>query len=127
MFQKIDNIRIYVPNLKKGVEYYESLGLSIKWKTEDSVGFVMEDAVSELVIQTKDKWNETDIKVLDVLYAIEKVKKSGGSVSVEPFDIPIGKCAVISDPWGNEMVILDSSKGTFFTDKNANVIGNNKL
>jgi hypothetical protein len=33
-----------------------------------------------------------------------------------PFDIQIGLCAVVRDPWGNELVILDTSKGLLRTD-----------
>lgn len=39
------------------------------------------------------------------------------------FDIEIGKCAVVKDPWGNQFVILDDSKGVFLTDENGNIIG----
>ena len=40
-----------------------------------------------------------------------------------PFDIKIGKVAVVRDHWGNEYTLLDTSKGTFDTDSVGNVTG----
>ena len=34
---------------------------------------------------------------------------------VGPFDIPIGRCAVVADPWGSRLVLLDTSKGRLVT------------
>lgn len=35
-----------------------------------------------------------------------------------------GRCAVVRDPWGNELVLLDMSKGRLVTDEDGRVIGN---
>ena len=43
---------------------------------------------------------------------------------VPPFDIQIGRCVVLEDPWGNPLVLLDTSKGLLKTDADGNVIGN---
>ena len=124
LFKKLDCLRIYVPDLNKGLKYYhEYLGLKIKWKTEREIGLLMEDGIGELVIQDKDKREETDIKVDSVLEAIPIIEKAGGKVIHGPFDIKIGKCAVVEDPWNNKMVILDSTKGTFVTDDDGNILG----
>ena len=40
-----------------------------------------------------------------------------------PEDIPVGRMAVVSDPFGNPLVLLDLSKGTFRTDHDGNVTG----
>ena len=40
-----------------------------------------------------------------------------------PFDIQIGRCVVVEDPWGNTLVLLDGSKGTLKTDADGNVTG----
>ncbi len=39
-----------------------------------------------------------------------------------PFDIKIGRCVVVKDPWGNQLVLLDSTKGLLKTDQAGNVI-----
>jgi lactoylglutathione lyase len=124
IFSYVDCIRIYVPDLEKELEYYHNkLGLQVAWKTENAIGLLMNDAKTEIVIQNKDKKQETDIMVENVKEAVKKISKAGRKVVFGPFDIKIGKCAVIEDPWKNKMVILDLTKGTFITDENKNIIG----
>jgi hypothetical protein len=43
---------------------------------------------------------------------------------VPPFDIQIGRCMVVQDPWGTQLVLLDASKGLLVTDAAGNVTGN---
>jgi hypothetical protein len=38
-----------------------------------------------------------------------------------PEDIPVGRVAVVSDPFGNPLVLLDLSKGTFRTSPDGTV------
>lgn len=126
-FKNIDCIRLYVPDLEQGYKFYhDSLGMKLVWKTDKGMGFLMEDGITELVIQNEDKYQETDIKVVSVVDAVEQLKTAGGKIVKGPFEIKIGKCAVVDDPWGNRMVILDSTKGTFVTDQNGNIIGQMK-
>ena len=40
-----------------------------------------------------------------------------------PEDIPVGRVAVVADPFGNRLVLLDLSKGTFRTDHHGTVTG----
>jgi predicted enzyme related to lactoylglutathione lyase len=124
IFNYVDCIRIYIPDLEKGLEYYHhKLGLQIAWKTDNAVGLLMKDGKTEIVIQNEDKGQETDIMVDSVEDTIKIITKAGGKVIYGPINIKIGKCAVIEDPWNNKMVILDSAKGTFITEKNGNIIG----
>ena len=124
MFESVDCLMFYVPDLDEGVKYYhDKLRLQIAWKSEDSIGFLMDDKKTEIVIQNKEKKEETDIKVKSVIETVEQIRRSGGKIISGPFDIKIGKCAVIEDPWGNRMVILDSTKGTFITDDKGNITG----
>jgi predicted enzyme related to lactoylglutathione lyase len=127
LFKKLDAIQLYVPDLEKGTEYYcNHMGLKIIWKTGSAIGLGMDEDVTEIVIQNERKHQEVDIKVENVLEAIEKIQDAGGKILYGPFDIKIGKCAVVKDPWNNEYVILDSTKGTFITDDDGYVIGQNK-
>jgi lactoylglutathione lyase len=50
--------------------------------------------------------------------------QAGGTILVPPFDIQVGRGAVVADPWGNRFVLLDLSKGLLKTDEQKNVIGN---
>ena len=56
--------------------------------------------------------------------AAARIEEAGGRVVVEPFDIQIGRCAVVADPWDNRLVVLDMSKGKLTTDADGNVLGN---
>ena len=44
-------------------------------------------------------------------------------VLVEPADIPIGRLAVVEDPFGNRLVLLDSTKGAYDSDASGAVTG----
>jgi predicted enzyme related to lactoylglutathione lyase len=86
-------------------------------------GLGMEEGVTEVVLQTERKKISVDFKVASVPEAIENILDAGGSVIHGPFEIAIGKCAVIKDRWDNEYVILDMTKGKYVTDINGNVTG----
>ena len=63
-----------------------------------------------------------DFKVESVMDAVDKIIEIGGEIIYGPFDIPIGKCAVVRDKWSNEYVLLDMAKGRYVTDKDGNII-----
>ncbi|MFX0062343.1 MAG: VOC family protein [Candidatus Hermodarchaeota archaeon] len=124
LIRKVDCIRIPVPNLEAGLKFYrDSLGHDLIWRTKTSIGLRIPESEAELVIHTERDEAETDLTVEDVKMAVQEFVESGGSIVTEPFDIPIGKCAVVKDPWGNQFVLLDNSKGLYVTDNQGNVIG----
>jgi predicted enzyme related to lactoylglutathione lyase len=57
------------------------------------------------------------------LEGLAHVPVAGGRVVVAPFDIPVGRVAVVADPFGNTLVLLDLSKGRYVTDSTGNVTG----
>lgn len=67
-----------------------------------------------------------DIKVENVEKALAVFVKAGGKVEDGPFDIDIGKCAVVADPWGNRYCLLDMTKGTYDTTSEGVVSGVSK-
>ncbi len=124
MFKNVDCIELYVSDLDDGIKYYcDGFGLKLLWRAETTAGLGMENDISEIVLQTERRRMNVDFKVDSVIDTIAKVEAVGGRVVGEPFDIPIGKCAVVQDRWGNEYVILDITKGTYDTDEFGNVIG----
>jgi len=76
------------------------------------------------VPQTERPGLEVDITVQSVGEAVARWIALGGKVLAGPFDIQIGRCAVVEDPWHNPLVLLDTSKGLLVTDEDGNVIGN---
>lgn len=124
LFQKLDCIHVNVPDLDTGLEFYrDKLGLEMKWRGKTSAGLKLGDDGSEVVLDTEPLLWKTDLLVDSVLDAVQQFEESGGTVLHGPFDIQIGKAAVVRDPWGNEYTLLDQSKGTFDTDNAGNVTG----
>lgn len=124
IFKNIDCIELYVSDLNEGIQYYcDSMGLKLLWRNEDMVGLGMENDMTEIVLQSQRKQVLVDIKVESVDESIEKIKEAGGTVEYGPFDVPIGRCAVILDKWDNKYVILDMTKGRYVTDEDGNVTG----
>jgi lactoylglutathione lyase len=131
LFRKVDCIRLYVPDLEAGLAFYrDQLGHPLIWRTEHEAGLRMPGSDSELVLQTERPGLEVDITVASADEAAAHWQASGGKVIAGPFDIQIGRCVVVQDPWGNgstghcSLVLLDASKGLLVTDAEGNVIGN---
>jgi predicted enzyme related to lactoylglutathione lyase len=112
LFRSIDCLQIPVPDLEKGLAFYrDRLGHSLIWRTEEQAGLRMPESASEIVLQTQRSALEVNLLVESVDEAAAAVVAAGGSVAVEPFDIAIGRCAVVQDLWGNQLVVLDMGKG----------------
>jgi predicted enzyme related to lactoylglutathione lyase len=116
LFQKIDALQIPVPDLDAGLSVYrDRLGHELIWRTATAAGLRMPGTDAELVLQTERKELETNLVVASADAAAARMREAGGGVVVPPFDIPIGRCAVVADPWGNRLVLLDGSKGVLVT------------
>lgn len=125
LIRKVDCVRLYVPDLEAGLSFYrDHLGHELVWRTEKAAGLRLPESEAELVLQTERQEPETDLLVDSADEAARFIEQSGGKVIVPPFDIQIGRCAVVADPWGNLLVLLDDSKGMLKTDTDGNVIGN---
>ena len=125
LFRKVDCVRLYVPDLEAGLSFYcDRLGHELIWRTNTAVGLRLPESEAELVIQTEDQRQEVDLLVDAADEAAALIEQAGGRIIVSPFDIQIGRCVVVEDPWGNPLVLLDASKGLLKTDKDGNVIGN---
>jgi predicted enzyme related to lactoylglutathione lyase len=123
--RKVDAIEIAVPTLESGLAFYRDLlGHELMWRSATSAGLRMPDTDAELVLQTDRSGLHVDLLVDSADDAAARVARAGGTVAVQPFDIPIGRCAVVEDPWGNRLVLLDMSRGPLETDADGNVIGN---
>ncbi|MGC9395312.1 MAG: VOC family protein [Anaerolineae bacterium] len=125
LIQKVDCIRLYVTSLEAGLAFYrDQLGLELIWRTEQAVGLRLPDDATEIVLHTERQGPEIDLTVACADDAAVQIEEAGGKVVVPPFDIQIGRCVVIRDPWDNELVFLDTTKGLLETDADGNVIGN---
>ena len=124
LFRKIDCVRLHVTDLEAALTFYrDRLGHELIWRTEGSAGLRMPETDAEIVLQTDREGEEIDFLVDSADAASQRFEASGGEIVVPPFDIAIGRCAVVRDSWGNELVLLDASKGRLATDADRDVIG----
>jgi hypothetical protein len=49
--------------------------------------------------------------------------RARGRVLAEPTQIPVGRLAVVADPFGNALILLDLSSGHYETDEAGRVTG----
>jgi predicted enzyme related to lactoylglutathione lyase len=126
LFTHVDCHGVEVSNLEAAIDFYVSrLGHALVWRSDTGAGLALRDArdMPELVLHT-DHWPvATALRVDDVESAIERFVSAGGRLRSGPEDIPIGKLAVVEDPFGNALVMLDGSKGSLRTDPDGNVVG----
>jgi predicted enzyme related to lactoylglutathione lyase len=128
VFRKVDCISLPVDDLDKALRFYrDSLGHDLIWRDETAAGLRLPDSNAELVLHTDARPLETDLAVESVRDAITRIQAAGGSVVVEPFEIRMGLCAVVCDPWNNHIVILDQSKGLLEVDADGNIVGNQRV
>ena len=124
LLRKVDCIRLYVPDLETGLAFYrDRLGHELIWRSKTAAGLRLPESDAELVLQTEEQRQEVDLLVDSADEAAKWVEQAGGKVIVPPFDIQIGRCVVLEDPWGNPLVLLDMTKGPLKTDADGNVIG----
>ncbi len=123
--KKIDALQIPVPDLDIGLAFYrDRLGHELVWRSETAAGLRMPDTDAEIVLQTEREGLEINLLVESADSASDAIEGAGGKVVEPPFDIQIGRCAVVEDPWGNRLVILDMSRGALLTDEEGHIVGN---
>ena len=124
MFKKVDCVLFRVPDLEKALKFYRTaLGHKLVWcKGSSSAGLAMSDSDTEIVLMAEPGSMEVDLLVSSVETAVHDFVKAGGQVVSGPFDILIGRCAVVKDPWGNVLTMLDTSKGLLKVDSRGNVL-----
>jgi len=128
LVRRIDCVRLRVGDLEAALAFYrDRLGHALVWRTDDEAGLRMPEDDAELVLQARDPWQtEIDLLVDSADAAAARFREAGGEIAVPPFEIRIGRAAVVKDPWGNAFVLLDASKGLLVTDADGRVTGNQR-
>ena len=112
--KKIDNIMYRVKDLDVSAEFYSSLGLKQVWRDDEHqmIGFIFPESDSEIVIHSNETIPSPDFSFLvdNVEEFVREFKTKGYKVCKEPFDVRTGKFAVLSDPDGNMINIIDLTK-----------------
>src|SRR4029450_170022 len=102
-------------DIEAAVAFYgRVLGLRPLWRAGWSVGMGFPETDAEIVLHNDATLPaKVDVHYLvdDVVQAVATLRSEGCTILVEPFDIVIGKCAVIRDPFDTTLPILDMSRG----------------
>src|ERR1700742_3243674 len=103
LLRKLDNHMLRVDDLDAAIAFYrDRLKQQLLWRDERSAAFALPETDAELVVHL-DIGPETDILVEDVDSAVASFVDAGGEIVRAPFDIRIGRCAIVRDPFGNQL------------------------
>ncbi len=125
LLRKVDAVTLRVPSLEEGVAFYvDGLGHRLQWRNDtlEQVGLALADSDTEIVLTTRLA-SEPNWLVDDVPRAVGQFCAAGGEVISAPTEIPVGRVAVVRDPFGNPLVLVDLSKGQYAADSTGNVTG----
>lgn len=105
----------FVKDLDVSAKFYaEVMRLKQAWRDDASkmIGFVFPESDSEIVIHSDASIPNPDFSFLveNVEEFVSEFKAKGYKVCKEPFDVRPGKFAVLSDPDGNILNIIDLTK-----------------
>jgi lactoylglutathione lyase len=109
---KIDSVMFYVSDLEKAANFYENaLGLKRVWtdNEQEMIGFIFPESDSEIVIHKDSSMPNPSVSFMvgDVQKFCDEYQKKGCTVVQKPFDVRCGKLAILADPDGNEIPIID--------------------
>ncbi len=114
--ENYDNFFLPVDNLKEAKEYYQKIGLSVKFDFSDMGMVAFRVGRQEPAIILKDTHKFPGAKptvwfvVDDVRAEYEKLSAKGVVFLSEPFEIHTGLAVEFEDPFGNRLGITDYSK-----------------
>jgi predicted enzyme related to lactoylglutathione lyase len=115
MLRKIDCIMVRVDDIETAVAYYQEVfGLRLHWRQALQAGLDLPETDAEIVLHSDPSIPpEASVHYLvdDVISAVHYLAAQGCTILVEPFEITIGRCAAVADPFGNTLHLLDMTKG----------------
>jgi predicted enzyme related to lactoylglutathione lyase len=121
LIRAVDAIQIPVDDLEVALAFYrDALGHELRWRSDDAAGLGLPEAATELVLETRRRELEPNLLVADVETAVARFAEAGGAVVSPPEDIPVGRVAVVRDPFGTASSCSTSRRGaTPLTPKGA--------
>jgi catechol 2,3-dioxygenase-like lactoylglutathione lyase family enzyme len=125
LLRTVDAVTVRVPDLDEGLQFYrDRLGHELLWRNDDvgQAGLRLPGSSTELVLSTTLDYAPNWL-VTSVDEAVEIVVAAGGTVIAEPAAIPVGKVAVVADPFGNPLILVDLTSGRYVTDASGWVSG----
>ena len=127
VLRMIDAVTVPVPDLERGLAFYrDELGHELLWRNDElgQAGLRLPDGATELVLSTRLEYAPNWL-VDSVDAAVDRIVAAGGVVLAPPTPIPVGRLAVVADPFANTLVLLDLSTGRYETGEGGRVTGVN--
>lgn len=125
VLRRLDAVTIRVPDLDSGLRFYrDALGHELRWRDDEmrQAGLRLPDSDTEIVLSTELDYAPNWL-VASADQAARTIVEAGGRQVAGPFDIPVGRVAIVADPFGNTLVLVDLSKGRYTTDAHGRVTG----
>ena len=125
VLRAIDAVTVPVPTLDEGIAFYAGrLRHRLLWRNDTlgQAGLALPDSAAEIVLATGLR-HEPNWLVADVDAAVADFRASGGVVLATARDTAVGRLAVVQDPFGNPLVLLDLSKGRYVVGPDGDVTG----
>ncbi len=114
VLRRVGAILVNVPTVEQGLDFYrEQLGMHTVWRREGAAAVRLGE--SELVLTTEHD-PRTDLLVDSVEDAVAVFVAAGGKAVVLLEDTSAGRVAVVQDPFGNRLTLVDLSKGLYQKD-----------
>ena len=120
MLGQIDCVMLKVANVDAATAFYRDvMGLVPLWRAGEMAGLGFPDVIRrgetmpELVVHNDSRIPQLDVnyKVDDVVAEVARLNAAGCQVVAGPFPIAIGNCAVVLDPFGNGLTLVDMTTG----------------
>jgi predicted enzyme related to lactoylglutathione lyase len=121
----VDAVTVPVPDLDAGIAFYrDRLGHPLLWRNDDlgQAGLGLGTPGTEIVLSTRHPYAPTWL-VASADEAATAIVAAGGRLVAGPSDIPVGRLTVVTDVFGNELVLVDLSKGRYLADEDGTVRG----
>ena len=125
VLRMVDAVTVPVPDLDQGLAFYrDGLGHDVIWRNDEigQAGLRLPDCETEIVLSQYLPYVPNWL-VASVPDAVADFIAAGGAVVVEPHAIAVGRLAVVADPFGNSLVVLDLSGGRYAVDDTGRVTG----
>ena len=123
LLRAVDAVTFHVPDLDEGIAFYvDRLGHGLLWRNNDigAAALALRESSTEIVLTTQHSY-EPNWLVDSADEAAESIEAAGGRVLSPAVDIPVGRLAVVEDPFGNVLVLIDLSQGRYAIDDHGNV------
>jgi predicted enzyme related to lactoylglutathione lyase len=125
LFRKVDAVTVPVPDLDSGLQFYaDRLGHPLLWRNDEigQAAVALGESDTEIVLTTRQSY-EPSWLVEDVYEAVAMFETAGGRLVSPAVDIPVGRIAVVADPFGNVLLLIDLSKGRYGVAGDGTVTG----